>query len=83
MISCTSMYQIYKYVGKFRLFLGGEGGGSAEILQFRNIITSGQEIKFLLPLASGITPHVYQNLIESMPRRIKTVIGAKSGHTKY
>ena len=30
-----------------------------------------------------IPPEVCQNLIESMPRRIKAVIRAKGGHTKY
>jgi DDE superfamily endonuclease len=30
-----------------------------------------------------ISPETYQNLIESMPRRIQTVIRAKGGHTKY
>ena len=30
-----------------------------------------------------IPPEVCQNLIESMPRRIRAVIRAKGGHTKY
>ena len=30
-----------------------------------------------------IPPEVCQNLIESMPRRLKAVIKAKGGHTKY
>ena len=32
---------------------------------------------------NNIPPEVCQNLIESMPRRIKAVIRAKGGHTKY
>ncbi|KIO02472.1 hypothetical protein M404DRAFT_147776, partial [Pisolithus tinctorius Marx 270] len=30
-----------------------------------------------------IVPGVYQNLIESMPRKVQAVIKAKGGHTKY
>ena len=30
-----------------------------------------------------IEPEVYQNLIESMPRRVAAVVKAKGGHTKY
>jgi hypothetical protein len=30
-----------------------------------------------------IEPEVCQNLIESMPRRVKAVIQAKGGYTKY
>ena len=30
-----------------------------------------------------ISPETYQNLIESMPRRLEAVIEAKGGHTKY
>jgi hypothetical protein len=30
-----------------------------------------------------IEPEVYQNLIESMPRRVEAVIQAKGGYTKY
>jgi hypothetical protein len=32
---------------------------------------------------NGISAETCQNLIESMPRRIKTVIKAKGGHTNY
>ena len=32
---------------------------------------------------SKIEPSVCQNLIESMPRRIKAVLEAKGGYTKY
>ena len=30
-----------------------------------------------------IPPETFQNLIESMPRRIQAVLQAKGGHTKY
>ena len=32
---------------------------------------------------SGIPPETCQKLIESMPRRIQTVLEVKGGHTKY
>jgi len=42
-----------------------------------------RDMERVVEVWNNIPSEVCQNLIESMPRRLKAVIEAKGGHTKY
>ncbi len=47
-------------------------------------ISNQKELRKALQAAwNDISPTVTQNLVDSMPRRLKAVIAAKGMHTKY